>query len=335
MPKSKRKNDEILQPTFLRFIKYIIVVSVIVGLSSVVMFFCMMAVMFVGIEASDCFISPCIPDWDDMADVADYYDFHIPSSASNIIYVNDDLNEYFEIQFDLPSADIEQIKNTSCQGNFYSGYDPSKARHHFSDTHQNALIKSFEYIFYSHSVDTPAHILGKLCRWDLAIVIDTSNPNQYQVTYTRYEYDPTFCEAQCFTTQHFVKPIDRSLFAVSGLHQNDEDQYIMEYDELCFDSRMYQIITPSDFYIPAFTQINIMIDDAFTLPTGTVTKQHRLVHDYTLLDESDHEYARYHQSPHNEFCIQRDWEQGKHTVDIEMILPDETVEHHSFDFYVE
>ncbi|GEM_PF-4546043 len=334
MTKSKRKNDEILQPTFLRFVKYVILVSISLIVPLALMFFCSTTVLMISSHTSDCFMSPCLPDWDDMNDVADYYNFYIPSSASNIKYVNDDADAFFEIHFDLPKNDFDSIRNRTCQGNFQAGYDPSQSKHQFSSEYPTILIKSFEYPFYSHSVDTPTHILGKLCRWDLAIRVDTSNPDIYKITYQRYEYTTTACEVECFTTQRFIKPINNSLFAVSGLIERNDTFYI-EFNTLCFDSKMYQIINPTNQYLPAFTQINISIDDMFFLPTGIVTKYHRLVRDYILLDEEDHDLARYQQSPLNEFCIEHDWEQGKHTVNVEMILPDGMIENHSFDFYVD
>lgn len=317
--KQKRKNEETPK-------------NKVSSVSCGFIFFLLFTALFCGVpilglaDWSDCFMAPCFPKWDDMYDVLDYYNLELPYSATNVQYSNN--KSLVKLTFDVPPRDVEIFTSGSCDAELYAGYNPMEAIPQFSSEHRTILIKSHEYAFYSYSPNTPETTLGKLCPWNEGIAVDTSNPNLYYVRFERF--DP-ICKYNCHTTRLFLRPITDSPFAVIGLSKRDS-RLVLYFDELCFDTDYYQSFTPPfELDIPEYTLVNISIDDVFEFPTGIVTSQRRLVNEYVPNQNGGYDKR----SRFWDFCVKRDWETGKHTVNVEMIFPDESVANHSFDFYVE
>jgi hypothetical protein len=235
--------------------------------------------------------------------------------------------------FHTPPENSAEFVSAFCDGVLHPGYNPLIATDSSIPTKDSVFILGQDMMHYSRSSGVPDTIKGNRCvryderwrdrvaTWIEEIVIDTSNPDEYVVSYHLSLANFTYAY---YPTARYVAPFGSQFqLYVIGLRKEvadtDEPLYIVENHTICLTTSAvseaiwdYFAFTPGTMDIYHNSDVIIFIGE-IEQPPARIVPHMRLFPSEFLATPDLWEY----------YCLDSTvWEQGTHTMQL-IVEPDD------------
>jgi hypothetical protein len=229
--------------------------------------------------------------------------------------------------FYAPPQSATEFVNAFCDGILHPGYNPLVATDSYAPTEESVFILGKRMMHYSHSPGVPDTIKGNRCQrhdkgWIEEIVIDTSNHEEYVVSYN-LPYSPNSAN-EYYPVTRKVTPFPKQFkLYVFGLRTENADSdsplYIVENHTICLATSSvsgpiwdYFMFNPEAMTPYTNSDVTIFIDE-IEQPAARMDKRASL-----LPLESDFQSGAWEY-----YCLDSTvWEQGTHTMQL-IVEPDD------------
>ncbi len=213
-----------------------------------------------------------------------------------------------------------------CNGVLHPGFDPFNSIESDSPGTEAVLVRGKGTIHYAYSNDTSLSVRGNRCsRWDgrinanwywlEEIVLDTTNPNVYRVSY-HLPFDPNSSgmAEEVYPRAYAITPLgDAFRLNVTGFRALN-GSYVLGYPTICMETRALARVWDRFAFDPSLhsgyenAEVSIAID-GIAQPSAVITE------DTFSLRPTDSTGTDAWQ-----YCITKDWQPGRHSMEI-VIVP--------------
>jgi hypothetical protein len=273
-------------------------------------------------------------------EILEAFNAPIPSQARNVVLEHDRASStYVAASFEATPQDAQSFIDRICDGVLIQGYDPFTAEDSGEPLAGSVLMKVREFVYYSHSPETPDTVWGLRCHaFNYGIHQLRVDKSDDLLWHVRFEQPSNDCKQLQVPRCHslgvdYANPIDDAPLMVVGLQEHDSE-WTLVHPELCFEFLRLPValFSPEDGseqYIGATMEIRV---DDIRMLTSIVHQDFRLLSAEEFRVDSSL-YAQY--DIYWDQCARQYWAVGEHEVEITVTPVSGERELWSFVFHVE
>jgi|GEM_PF-6689149 len=234
-----------------------------------------------------------------------------PEDATDLVYdYNLQRGFFVNVSFSAPPDQMDEFSQVLCDGKLYQGYDPFDATNTYRPMRSDSvLVHTSSSMYHSYSPNAPDTMWGNRCLQGgfTFAAIDKSDPLAHHLVFivNHSPYQETeYGDFNPSDPPNYINPLPQFPFMIISVIKDDDQHYAIS-SKICFApnvSYTYPGIFPNHIHL-LMANLEIVIDD-------TPFISGRILRNFAIELEDGTRIQQY------EACIEEDWGDEPHTIDI-------------------